>query len=163
MECDPSLETTTDSSYPISTHVECDPSTIIGYKNIRKFQLTHSRGVRPPIWADAPDANRFQLTHSRGVRLLGLVDDAAPLSISTHALTWSATCLARSAATKKLKFQLTHSRGVRPDTNTHVASSARFQLTHSRGVRHSDGTTRRTQAGFQLTHSRGVRPRTILS
>ena len=48
VECDPSLETTTDSSYPISTHALTWSATNRTDSDTRNngFQLTHSRGVR---------------------------------------------------------------------------------------------------------------------
>ena len=57
-----------------------------------RFQLTHSRGVRRPRIRTAVAVQKFQLTHSRGVRLRAIVAQGNTLSISTHALTWSATC-----------------------------------------------------------------------
>ena len=78
---------------------------------IRKFQLTHSRGVRPGN--DGKSVNRFHFnsrTHVECDFAQGSL--RTNTNISTHALTWSAT-----EATKALeggsKFQLTHSRGVR--------------------------------------------------
>ncbi len=62
---------------------------------------------------------------------------AASSRISTHALTWSATCrLYRQRKIKK--FQLTHSRGVRPSSSSYISSPSAFQLTHSRGVRRAE-------------------------
>ena len=55
-----------------------------------KFQLTHSRGVRPAKRFPGSWCKGFQLTHSRGVRPYDTVDVFAGI-ISTHALTWSAT------------------------------------------------------------------------
>ena len=81
-------------------------------RSMLEFQLTHSRGVRPPSLIMSIAIAPFQLTHSRGVRLgetvFLTIDD-----ISTHALTWSATTLAVKQG-KERQFQLTHSRGVRP-------------------------------------------------
>ena len=94
------------------THVEYDlhESCEIGEK--KRFQLTHSRGVRPGNGGAGTETGKFQLTHSRGVRLLFGMDHCDPA-----------------------KFQLTHSRGVRLDSIAPEPISPKFQLTHSRGVR----------------------------
>ena len=55
-------------------------------------------------------------------------------SISTHALTWSATVTSSAFRSGQL-FQLTHSRGVRRAIKNKIWCPVRFQLTHSRGVR----------------------------
>ena len=61
-------------------------------QSVYRFQLTHSRGVRPAaLGLSAEQFTQFQLTHSRGVR---------------HPITRNNSAI--------LKFQLTHSRGVRP-------------------------------------------------
>ena len=77
----------------ISTHALTWSATFKNQivKTEKKFQLTHSRGVRPtPIRRRQRSTVRFQLTHSRGVRL---------------------KC--RKENENDVKFQLTHSRGVR--------------------------------------------------
>ena len=83
------------------------------YMTLLKFQLTHSRGVRPPFLhfmiaqndfnsrthVECDRSNcicgaciiQFQLTHSRGVRLRFILPFIGVPAISTHALTWSAT------------------------------------------------------------------------
>ena len=123
----------------------------------QKFQLTHSRGVRPCRWAQMFSVYKFQLTHSRGVRLdlLSYIPAAGKnfnsrthvecdflpyrfvcvsLWISTHALTWSATGLAgcggadNSISTHALTWSAT-------DFARFAAQPEKFQLTHSRGVR----------------------------
>ena len=120
----------------ISTHALTWSATETGKnpKTKKKFQLTHSRGVRP---ADLP------------------INKPANV-ISTHALTWSATPR-DSWRDMAAKFQLTHSRGVRRGHFFHRHLPAGFQLTHSRGVRHFQCRISCRKNGFQLTHSRGVR------
>ncbi len=56
-------------------------------------------------------------------------------TISTHALTWSATRPARSLRITHGKFQLTRSRGARPQQLFLFPRLRRFQLTRSRGAR----------------------------
>ena len=71
------------------------------------------------------------LTWSATVRAAGY---AAEVCISTHALTWSATksgCLRCVLVT----FQLTRSRGARPNPSRLVVRFCIFQLTRSRGAR----------------------------
>ena len=58
---------------------------------IKKFQLTHSRGVRLACAMCAKRDAKFQLTHSRGVRPRLILNVNHVAKISTHALTWSAT------------------------------------------------------------------------
>ena len=95
------------------THVECDCECIQFQFWNNSFQLTHSRGVRLCIFSVDDRLFQFQLTHSRGVRQDRLNDHSRRLDISTHALTWSATCSQRRGRIL-CRFQLTHSRGVRP-------------------------------------------------
>ena len=72
------------------THVECDQYHQM--KNVDMiFQLTHSRGVRLASVQDFKNHFSFQLTHSRGVRHNSLLASSVFRTISTHALTWSAT------------------------------------------------------------------------
>ena len=53
------------------THVECDLTDTFRPQPCSRFQLTHSRGVRPTHAESSWNSwHRFQLTHSRGVRLL---------------------------------------------------------------------------------------------
>ena len=102
---------------PISTHALTWSATTIFCNSLEvaEFQLTHSRGVRPKIPRAVNFCFRFQLTHSRGVRLYRIgvkaqsiphfnsrthvecdIDGMPPATsgdISTHALTWSATCI----------------------------------------------------------------------
>ena len=138
------------------THVECDQYHQM--KNVDMiFQLTHSRGVRLASVQDFKNHFSFQLTHSRGVRHNSLLASSVFRTISTHALTWSATfntvepkiylfisthALTWSATRYVVlldtiyQFQLTHSRGVRPMIFWVSETISAFQLTHSRGVRH---------------------------
>ena len=101
------------------------------------------------------------------------------LTISTHALTWSATLLP-SARRCCPRFQLTRSRGARhivvhnaggraPNFNSrahverdqpaarNIMSILRFQLTRSRGARLFRPLLLRALLQFQLTRSRGAR------
>ena len=77
---------------------------------------------------------RFQLTHSRGVRH----PPAPPIRIKrnfnsrTHVECDQWKCAVWHAMAT---FQLTHSRGVRLGLYYHSPSFLSFQLTHSRGVR----------------------------
>ena len=120
----------------ISTHALTWSATSTGNHHFheRKFQLTHSRGVRPVMCSSWKRGARFQLTHSRGVRPRNsrarrhavnfnsrthvecdnfqIPQEPMP-QISTHALTWSATVI-RMFLPRCRTFQLTHSRGVRP-------------------------------------------------
>ena len=118
------------------THVECDTDTNTHVASSARFQLTHSRGVRllrletptksknfnsrthvecdQPPSAPARRPKSFQLTHSRGVRRLAPIFGSVFRKISTHALTWSATCVSPCLFQCTAQFQLTHSRGVRP-------------------------------------------------
>ena len=118
----------------ISTHVECDATTIAENARLKnfnsrthvkcdtaqrpqqriapKFQLTHSRGVRRDEQFTLTTTAEFQLTHSRGVRQRVALCDYCTDTISTHALTWSATSQVIFRR-QTHSFQLTHSRGVR--------------------------------------------------
>ena len=73
-------------------HVERDRLQSQKIIYIWKFQLTRSRGARPPYSGlTSIRYQKFQLTRSRGARqvLQGKYKNEA--KISTHALTWSAT------------------------------------------------------------------------
>ena len=50
------------------THEECDLASSIAKIHDKKFQSTHSRGVRPKRDAWVREYPEFQSTHSRGVR-----------------------------------------------------------------------------------------------
>ena len=66
---------------------------------------------------------------------IGLTTTERRLFISTHALTWSATCTESIFSRQSSGFQLTHSRGVRRYAQSRKICQESFQLTHSRGVR----------------------------
>ena len=76
------------------------------------FQLTRSRGARRKDNTALCFTETFQLTRSRGARLVSVCTAARLRLISTHALTWSATCSLLTGAAIA-KFQLTRSRGAR--------------------------------------------------
>ena len=123
---------------------------------------------------------KFQLTRSRGARPTLRAPHRARISISTHALTWSATELTvRTVAV--LEFQLTRSRGARrcypvpPCATEHFNSRAHVErdtlleigFTNSEISTHALTWSATTMAStlvdfgtkFQLTRSRGARPR----
>ena len=58
--------------------------------------------------------------------------------ISTHALTWSATCVHIRRADSVYGFQLTRSRGARQKEWGNCNNNWKFQLTRSRGARHDE-------------------------
>ena len=121
----------------------------------------------------------FQLTHSRGVRRYAQNPKICQESISTHALTWSATHMCIRQCAKVTNFNSrTHvecdigcdtmkSKHINFNSRTHVecdctvsdsrCAACAFQITHSRGVRLSFLTLAADTLRFQLTHSRGVR------
>ena len=134
-----SLHSTSDEMVPnfnSRAHVERDGWERNGLGWITEFQLTRSRGARRSIHHISPCMQ----------------------SISTHALTWSATTSCAWCGVKyrhfnsrahverdskscrhgptATPFQLTRSRGARPAAYCHSAGSRAFQLTRSRGARH---------------------------
>ena len=122
----------------ISTHaLTWSATTDLDFVFIAQEISTHAL-----TWSATRPANRrnvhgrFQLTHSRGVRPSLLQGGFFMSKISTHALTWSATS-AGGVGGFPPRFQLTHSRGVRPVSDADRDVFAPFQLTHSRGVRHA--------------------------
>ena len=78
---------------------------------------------------------RFQSTHSRGVRHFPHPTNPNDRDISIHALTRSATWRMNWGCRYNCRFQSTHSRGVRQDEALALYQSGIFQSTHSRGVR----------------------------
>ena len=100
------------------------------------------------------------------------------MNISTHALTWSATCTNKRRSGLSA-FQLTRSRGARPVGARRSPAWCAFQLTRSRGARLEDGIAKKLGVNisthaltwsatmpspmfvrrslFQLTRSRGAR------
>ena len=100
------------SDFNSRTHVECDRCRLSRQRKIKKFQLTHSRGVRRTrANANAPPEYFNSRTHVECDVYRVNPDERA--AISTHALTWSATLKKISSDCLPLVFQLTHSRGVR--------------------------------------------------
>ena len=92
VECDPLISSRWQIA-PISTHALTWSATRLRIHRFccKKFQLTHSRGVRRLNMHLCLNGLPFQLTHSRGVRLLSYEKTIYNIIISTHALTWSAT------------------------------------------------------------------------
>ena len=134
MECDRASQAAY-SSLGISTHALTWSATegVLLADEFFPFQLTHSRGVRP--FAFCFQLFFFHFNSRTHVECDVLGKNAADIdSISTHALTWSAT-LNGSLMLMANIFQLTHSRGVRRICRTGAAWLYKFQLTHSRGVR----------------------------
>ena len=148
----------------------------------KEFQLTRSRGARPDVFGRDSALSAFQLTRSRGARPDGISNLAdRGISISTHALTWSATSMSWSGSPTQQLFQLTRSRGARPQNHHQkYIPAVRFQLTRSRGARPkqteksadefeisthaltwsatTSSTISKTEVKtFQLTRSRGAR------
>ena len=101
---------------------------------------------------------RFQLTRSRGARPACSIIRSKSYTISTHALTWSATLTSKPLAAAQA-FQLTRSRGARPvgtfgwQREHYISTHA---LTWSATKRFSIRLRRDSE--FQLTRSRGARP-----
>ena len=144
----------------ISTHAltwsatACSRCQLLSFDS---FQLTHSRGVRRSMIAPWAASKIFQLTHSRGVRHDFSHEHLFDDTISTHALTWSATNPPHYACTGLSDFNSrTH---VECDTEPAIKAVRPylFQLTHSRGVRRFPLSCHIPLRKFQLTHSRGVR------
>ena len=138
------------------THEECDTDLTRRYDNRRKFQSTHSRGVRQSPRTGIVRKSMFQSTHSRGVRpkkagylarLIGFnprtheecdpppAPGSIPITaVSIHALTRSAT-LTFSNAERLLSVSI-HALTRSATANSCWPSLRRwFQSTHSRGVR----------------------------
>ena len=115
-------------------HVERDPPQQRRRSATRQFQLTRSRGARQAVLLDKWIAERFQLTRSRGARLDEGYIVGGLKTISTHALTWSATA-SRMMPCTDFKFQLTRSRGARRCADCLENQTIAFQLTRSRGAR----------------------------
>ena len=107
----------------------------LAMRRYTQFQLTHSRGVRRLYATVECIFAKFQLTHSRGVRLLAIFAKYSCSTISTHALTWSATVknatmmVGQTISTHALTWSAT------PVLAVFRIRTATFQLTHSRGVR----------------------------
>ena len=80
-----------ETNFNSRAHVERDRRRYerIWHKN--QFQLTRSRGARPTWCRTDRHPPGFQLTRSRGARRTGTPMMPSNDSISTHALTWSAT------------------------------------------------------------------------
>ena len=97
----------------ISTHTLTWSVTLyeIKLKELRKFQLTRSRGAWQPLSSMRKSQGKFQLTRSRGAWLL------IPLT-ALHAS----------------EFQLTRSRGAWHNSAVSLAWEWKFQLTRSRGA-----------------------------
>ena len=76
-------------------HVERDEQFKEMFEKAEKFQLTRSRGARLATNAAQVASDKFQLTRSRGARQVPCVCVDELTEISTHALTWSATCCHR--------------------------------------------------------------------
>ena len=93
-------------------HVERDFCTLRALYYCTRFQLTRSRGARPPRLSTPAQHAAFQLTRSRGAR---------------RGAGW--ICLTG------FTFQLTRSRGARLSNPSEVAPWGVFQLTRSRGAR----------------------------
>ena len=83
------------SGFNPRTHEECDFKVLFSAKISCMFQSTHSRGVRLCGQPHPGVYFRFQSTHSRGVRP-NRSDQVGTAAVSIHALTRSATKLARS-------------------------------------------------------------------
>ena len=160
------------------THVECDVSSSPKMSGNCKFQLTHSRGVRPRIECGEILVGHFNSrTHVECDRIYipkKLYDKH--FNSRTHV---ECDLCGMHANAGRIKFQLTHSRGVRPagtevwgmtidfNSRTHVecdccrgwcANTAHYF--NSRTHVECDliaFSFFRLYAGFQLTHSRGVR------
>ena len=205
VECDafPFRTTFSLSNFNSRTHVECDYDCIdchVEYYNISthaltwsatrrvccnveqtKFQLTHSRGVRPGLIDVCPGCKNFNSrTHVECdlgyITSKDLLDNfnsrthvecdeiclanRARKAISTHALTWSAT--------------FTYSRHpIRKRISTHALTWSATSINHllPRPKRISTHALTWSATGFcayprvanpfQLTHSRGVRPAAI--
>ena len=179
VECDafPFRTTFSLSNFNSRTHVECDYDCIdchVEYYNISthaltwsatrrvccnveqtKFQLTHSRGVRPGLIDVCPGCKNFNSrTHVECDEIC--LANRARKAISTHALTWSATSInhllprPKRISTHALTWSATPDQFAESykwnfNSRTHVECDRiicdtmekqdRFQLTHSRGVR----------------------------
>ena len=119
------------------THEECDfhfseKNKTEGYFNPRTHEECDrkSRGTR---YSD----RKFQSTHSRGVRLRQRSTSAIGMYFNprTHE-ECDMSCVALHSIRKR--FQSTHSRGVRPKLFKKSVPACVFQSTHSRGVRRAD-------------------------
>ena len=124
-----------DWNFNSRTHVECDSdASVVGYSGSLDFNSrTHVECDTSPRKPLKGFLNFNSRTH---VECDSQLPDCAVRhrSISTHALTWSATT-PDMLFPKLLLFQLTHSRGVRRPGNVRNIYGSSFQLTHSRGVR----------------------------
>ena len=93
VECDDAFfdGTLDEFNFNSRTHVECDPPVVPACPMAAAFQLTHSRGVRQPLPVVPTTENNF---NSRTHVECDPTSDQPQLKkdISTHALTWSATC-----------------------------------------------------------------------
>ena len=201
VECDafPFRTTFSLSNFNSRTHVECDYDCIdchVEYYNISthaltwsatrrvccnveqtKFQLTHSRGVRPGLIDVCPGCKNFNSrTHVEcDFYVFQTSNPKTNFNSRTHVECDQYKSF--TAATKKDFNSRTH---VECDSGSiRGILQVEFQLTHSRGVRQNhlryDGETGQisthaltwsatkmrlkcgTIIGFQLTHSRGVR------
>ena len=122
----------------------------------KRFQLTHSRGVRRFRRHSNSRQKTFQLTHSRGVRRRPSLSTVATTVISTHALTWSATtscdgiCNHRRISTHALTWSA---------TCFHCFSRCHYAISTHALTWSATGQLQlnRYCLTFQLTHSRGVR------
>ena len=119
----------------ISTHALTWSATyaIVHWNEAVEFQLTHSRGVRRVFFNSVRDyANFNSRTHVECDYIFWRIRSKS--TISTHALTWSATIwtilfgVASLISTHALTWSATQ-------RNPHKNALHLFQLTHSRGVR----------------------------
>ena len=108
---------------------------------IRVFQSTHPRGVRPMDGKMSEVAQSFQSTHPRGVRPKHLRANISMRTVSIHAPAWGAT------ESPQIVAQI---RCFNPRTRVGCDRFARsggakqvFQSTHPRGVRLSSSAIRR--------------------
>jgi len=149
--------------------------------SIRRFQSTHSRGVRHPVIKKYRRINCsfnprtrgecdlkkyellpgfvcwFQSTHSRGVRLEKYFHAIFHAGVSIHALAGSATSASLLYAQNQTGFNPRTRGECDKALKMNQANFAKFQSTHSRGVRLEYREYILIPSMFQSTHSRGVR------
>ena len=119
-----------DCNFNSRAHVERDRATLHTARAPRSFQLTRSRGARLVLSIQNTSGIAFQLTRSRGARPGFRIGETFAITISTHALTWSATRRLIIYQTPCMEFQLTRSRGARL-WNTIEQDTAREISTHA--------------------------------
>ena len=141
------------STHALTWSATCSPCVSFF---IRKFQLTHSRGVRLNALVSPNVALLFQLTHSRGVRhdLAKSATDLENFNSRTHVecdgstatkngSSWNfnsrthVECDVRYGRGGKAAVDFNSRTHVECDTNSKpkIRKFSKFQLTHSRGVR----------------------------